>query len=168
MALTHTQTTERVELIALSVGEVQMDSDLLSNMIWSQLGSDAYLPVLTAAPEISLDLRLLVHGGIATIREYTEDDLDETCVLSHIQIRPHKQHLSWRPIVTLVQRLDEHSTTAVGEPGDWRHEPCTPRGVYTSTLEGFLLTDTRLKELGEALLAELRVNALESLETEVF
>ena len=71
MALTHTQTTERVELIALSVGEVQMDRDLLSNMIWSQLGSDAYLPVLTGAPEISLDLRLVVDGGSATIREYT-------------------------------------------------------------------------------------------------
>lgn len=168
MALTHTKTTDRVELIALSVGEVQMDRDLLSNMIWSQLGSDAYLPVLTGAPEISLDLRLVVDGGIATIREYTEDDLDETCVLSHIQIRPHKQHLSWGPLVTLVQSLDEHSATAVGKPGDWRHEPCTPRGVYASTLEGFLLTDTRLKEMEEALLAELRVNALESLETEVF
>lgn len=168
MALTHTQTPDRVELIALSVGEVQIDRDLLSNMIWSQLGSDAYLPVLTGAPEISLDLRLLVDSGIATIRKYTEDDLDETCVLSHIQIRPHKQHLSWRPIVTLVQRLDETSATAVGEPGDWRHEPCKPRGCYASTLEGFLLTDARLKELEEALLAELRVNALESLETEVF
>lgn len=168
MALTHMQTTERVELLALSVGEVQMDRDLLSNMIWSQLGSDAYLPVLTDAPELRLDLRLLVDGGTATLREYTEDDLDETCVLSHIHIRPHKQHLSWRPIVTLVQRLDEISATAVGEPGDWRHEPCTPRGSYASTLVDVLLTDTRLKELEEAVLAELRVNALELLETEVF
>lgn len=168
MALTHTQTPDRAELIALSVGDVQMDRDLLSNMIWSQLGSDAYLPVLTGAPELILNLRLLVGGGIATIREYTEDDLDETCVLFHIQIRPHKQHLSWRPLVTLVQRLDDHSATAIGEPGDWRHVPCTPRGVYASTLEGFLLTDTRLKELEEALLAELRTNALTLLATEVF
>lgn len=168
MALTNTQTTEVVELIALSVGEVKIDRDLLSNMIWSQIGSDAYWPNLTGAPEISLDLRLLVDGSSATIREYTEDDLDETCILYHIQIRPHKQHLSWRPIVTLVQRIDETSSTAVGEPGDWRHEPCTTRGCYATTLEGFLLTDTRLKELEDALLAELRVNALKSLETEVF
>lgn len=168
MALTHTQTTERVELIALSVGEVQMDRDLLSNMIWSQLGSDAYLPVLTGAPEISLDLRLVVDGGSATIREYTEDDLDETCILFHIQIRPRKHHLSWRPLVTLVQRLDEHSATAIGKPGDWRPEPCTPRGGYASTLVDFLLNGTRLKELEEALLAVLRVNSLESLEMEVF
>ena len=68
MALTHTQTTEQVELIALSVGEVQMDRDLLSNMIWSQLGSNAYLQFLSGAPEIELSLRLLVDGEVAKNR----------------------------------------------------------------------------------------------------
>ena len=168
MALTHTQATDRVELIALSVGDIQLDRDLLSNMIWSQLGSDAYIPVLTGAPEISLDLRLLVDSASATIREYTEDDLDETCVLLHIQIRTYTQGVSWKPFVTLVQRVDDVTATAVGRPGIWRRVQCTQRGSYASTLEDVLLTDAGLKDLEEAMLAELRINALESLETEVF
>lgn len=168
MALTHTQTKERAELIALSIGEIQLDRQLLSDMIWRKLGSNAYLQFLSGAPEIELRLRLLVDGETAKIREYTEADLDETCLLSHIQIRPHTRHLSWRPIVTLVQNIDDVSATAVGDTGDWRHVPCTLRGVYASTLVDVLLTEDRLKELEEVLLAEFRANALELLETEVF
>lgn len=168
MALTHTQTKERSELVALSIGEIQLDRELLSDMIWRKLGSNAYLQFLSGAPEIELSLRLLVDGEAAKIREYTEADLDETCLLSHIQIRPHKQHLSWRPIVTLVQNIDDVSATAVGDTGDWLHVPCTLRGYYASTLVDVLLTDDRLKGLEEVLLAEFRANALELLETEVF
>ncbi len=62
MALTHTQTKERAELIALSIGEIQLDRELLSDMIWRKLGSNAYLQFLSGAPEIELSLRLLVAG----------------------------------------------------------------------------------------------------------
>ena len=168
MALTHTQAKERAELIALSIGEIQLDRQLLIDIIWRNLGSNAYLQFLIGAPEIELSLRLLVDGEAAKIREYTESDLDETCLLSHIQIRPHKQHLSWRPIVTLLQNIDDVSATAVEDTGDWRHVPCALRGVYASTIVDVLLTDDMLKELEEALLAELRTNALELLAREVF
>lgn len=84
-------------------------------MIWRKLGSNAYLQFLSGAPEIELSLRLLVDGEVTKIREYTEADLDETCLLSHIQIRPHTRHLSWRPVVTLVQNIDDVSATAVGD-----------------------------------------------------
>lgn len=52
--------------------------------------------------------------------------------------------------------------------GEIQLDPCTLRGYYASTLVDVLLTDDKLKELEEALLAEFRANALELLETEVF
>ena len=174
MALTHTQTKERAELIALSIGEIQLDRELLSDMIWGKLGSNASLPFLSGAPEAELILRLLVDGEVAKIREYTESDIDETCLLAHIQIRPHAQHLSWRPIVTFVKSVGDVFATAQ-DTGSWRHVPCTLDGDYTSTLVDVLstivdvlLTDDGLKEFEDALLAEFRAKALELLATEVF
>ena len=162
MALTHTQTKERAELIALSIGEIQLDRELLSDMIWRKLGSNAHVPF-----EVELILRLLVDGEVAKIREYTESDIDETCLLAHIQIRPHAQHLSWRPIVTFVKSVGDVFATAQ-DAGSWRHVPCTLDGDYTSTLVDVLLTDDGLKEFEDALLAEFRAKALELLATEVF
>lgn len=135
MTLTHTQTKERAELIALSIGKIQLDRELLSDMIWRKLGSNAYLQFLIGAPEIELSLRLLVDGEVAKIREYTESDLDETCLLSHIQIRPQKRHLSWRPVVTLVQNIDDVSATAVGDTGDMADRSYLGRGISLSLTE---------------------------------
>lgn len=170
MAVTHTQATEpeRIEFIAFNIGEVQMDRKLLSHMIWSQLGRCAQLPMSRDLPGVNMILRLLVDDGKAIIREYTEADLDETGLLFHIQIRPYKRSLAWKVFSTLVQEIDGVHATAVGSPVPWRHVKCAYPGGYASTLVDVLLTDAGLKEMEEALLSELRANALKHLATEVF
>lgn len=172
MALTHTQTTgpERIEFIALNLVEVQMDRKLLSHMIWSQLGRCAQMPISSDLPGVNMILKLLVDDikTTATIREYTETDLDETGILFHIQIRPYKRSVAWRIFSTLVREIDGVSATAVGKPDYWRHVQCKSPGGCASTLVDVLLTDDGLKDMEEALLAELRTNALELLAREVF
>lgn len=171
MAVTHIQTNEpeRIEFVALNIGAVRMDRKLISHMIWSQLGRCAQLPISRDLPGVNMIFRLLVDDSrsTATIREYTETDLDETGILFHIQIRPYKRSVAWRVFSTLVREVDGISATAVGKPDRWRHISCTPRGTYASTLVDLLLTDAMLKELEEALLAELRTNALTLLATEM-
>lgn len=172
MAVTHTQTTvpERIEFAALNIVEVQMDRRLLSHMIWSQLGRCAQLPISRDLPGVNMILRLLVDDTKTTakIREYTEADLDETGILFHIQIRPYKRSVKWQTFSTLVRELDGVAATATMGKPYWRHVQCKSPGGYASTLVDVLLTDDKLKELEEALLAELRTNALELLAREVF
>ena len=173
MALTHTQTTdlvERIEFVALNIGEVQMDRKLLSHMIWSQLGRFAQMPISRDLPGVNMIFRLLVDDSktTAAIREYTEADLDETGILFHIQIRPYKRSVAWRVFSTLVREVDGISATAVGRPDRWRHVKCKSPGGCASTIIDVVVTDDSLKELEEALLAELRTNALTLLATEVF
>lgn len=171
MAVTHTKTTgpEPIEFAALNIVEVQMDRQLLSHMIWSQLGRCAQLPISRDLPGVNMILRLLVDDTKTTakIREYTEADLDETGILFHIQIRPYKRSVAWQIFSTLVKEVDGVTATAVGK-SYWRHVQCKSPGGYASTLVDVMLTEDMLKELEEALLAELRTNALELLAREVF